>query len=115
MGIRVTINSIIKNGDVQNCMDFIKANLGRVRSFDGAMRVSVMLNQNTRELLLDEEWISEPHHQNYIQAITENGVGAQFLVVSFFKEQETGQFAVRCEESYEADVPAAVAFGQRIA
>ena len=58
MSIRVQITSTIKQGKYTDIMPFLKDNLPNVRSFDGCLRVTVLLNRETGAMVLDEEWLS---------------------------------------------------------
>ena len=74
MSIRVTLNCQIKPDLLSSLQTFLQANLPRVRSFKGNLRVSVLFNEEKHEMLLDEDWISAADHQAYLQFIDNNGV-----------------------------------------
>ncbi|WP_295895604.1 antibiotic biosynthesis monooxygenase [uncultured Vibrio sp.] len=74
MSIRVTLNCQIKSDQIDTLRPFLESNLPNVRGFTGNRRVSVLFDQDSNEMLLDEEWASVESHQAYIQFIAENGV-----------------------------------------
>ena len=77
MSVNVLISSTVKKDKLEKLMPFLAENLPNVRSFDGCMRVSVLMNQETGEMLLDEEWLSVEQHQKYIASIQESGILGQ--------------------------------------
>jgi len=79
MSIWVTLEMGVKAGAYESLSVFLNEKLPAVRSFEGAMSVSVLFDDQTNRLLLLEEWKSKPHHQAYIAAISTNGVMEQLL------------------------------------
>ena len=78
MSIWVTLQFTVREGANTDLNQFLEAKLPAVRSFDGALSVSVMFNEETSTRLIIEEWKTKEHHQAYIAAISENGVMDQF-------------------------------------
>lgn len=74
MAIRVTLNCQIKTEQLIPLQEFLTANLPRVRAFDGCRRVSVLMDKNKQEMLLDEEWSTIEKHQGYIRFISDKGI-----------------------------------------
>lgn len=74
MSVRVTLNCHVKPERFDQLTPFLEENLPNVRGFKGNLRVSVLYDKENGEMLLDEEWISEQHHQEYLRFIGENGV-----------------------------------------
>lgn len=74
MSVRVTLNCQVKSGQFETLLPFLEENLPNVRGFKGNLRVSVLFNDATNEMLLDEEWLSVECHQRYLKFIDENGV-----------------------------------------
>lgn len=56
---------------------FLRDNLQNVRGFTGCLSVQIFLNHDSDEMLIDEEWLSVEHHQQYLAFIDNNGVLAQ--------------------------------------
>ncbi|CCO46386.1 conserved hypothetical protein containing Dimeric alpha-beta barrel domain [Vibrio nigripulchritudo SOn1] len=77
MSIRVTLNCQVKANQFAKLRPFLEANLPNVRGFKGNRKVTVLFDEASGEMLLDEEWASVEHHQSYIAFISENGVLAQ--------------------------------------
>ena len=77
MSVRVQIIASVKQDKLVELMPFLKENLPRVRSFDGCLRVTVLLNKETGAMVLDEEWLSVEQHQKYLAFIEGNGVLGQ--------------------------------------
>jgi quinol monooxygenase YgiN len=75
--IQVQISATVDQAKLTDLMPFLEANLPNVRGFDGCLRVSVMLNEETGAMVLDEEWLSIEHHQKYLAFIEANGVLGQ--------------------------------------
>lgn len=74
MSTRVTLNCQVKAGQFDNLLPFLEENLPNVRSFKGNLNVSVLFDQDSSEMLLDEEWLDVASHKAYLQFISENGV-----------------------------------------
>jgi quinol monooxygenase YgiN len=74
MGVKVIIESDIKKDGLSDLLPFLEANLPNVRGFSGCLNVTVLLNRDTGKMVLDEEWLTVDHHQEYIKFITDNGV-----------------------------------------
>ncbi|RED48514.1 putative quinol monooxygenase [Aestuariispira insulae] len=85
MRVTVTIQAKVNQGGYRALEPFLRENLPNVRSFPGALNVSILFNSQTNDFLIHEEWLSEEHHQAYLQAITENGVLAR--LAGFFEAQ----------------------------
>jgi len=77
MSIRVTLNCKVKSELFESLIVFLQQNLPNVRGFKGNMQVSVLYDKQNNEMLLDEEWLSVPSHQAYMQFIEDNGVLAK--------------------------------------
>ena len=77
MRVYVTLNCQVKQGQFENMLPFLQANLPNVRGFKGNLRVSVRYDESNSELLLDEEWLSKADHQDYLAFIERNGVLGQ--------------------------------------
>ena len=84
MRVTVTIQAKVKTAFFEKLEAFLAENLSNVRGFPGALNVSILFNKQTHDFLIYEEWLSERHHQAYIQAISENGV--LDLLASFFED-----------------------------
>ena len=74
MSFRVTLNCQVKPDQFSALKPFLQQNLPNVRGFKGNMRVSVLFDEQTSEMLLDEEWLTIESHQAYLKTIDENGV-----------------------------------------
>lgn len=79
MSVWVTLEFTVRDGAYARLRPFLEDKLPAVRGFDGALSVSILYNEDTRELLILEEWKSQAHHQKYLQAIGDNGVMEQLL------------------------------------
>ncbi len=77
MSIRVQITSAVKQDKMADLMQFLEENLPNVRSFDGCLSVTVLMNKETGAMVLDEEWISVEKHQEYLRFIEANGILGQ--------------------------------------
>jgi quinol monooxygenase YgiN len=71
---KVMIESTVKEGVLDKLLPFLETNLPNVRGFPGCLKVTVFLNKESGEMILDEEWLSVDHHHDYIKFITDNGV-----------------------------------------
>jgi quinol monooxygenase YgiN len=80
---RVVIESTIKDGAMNRLLPFLKDNLPNVRGFAGCLNVTVFLGEESRKMVLSEDWLSVEDHQRYINAISENGVMGE--LVAFFE------------------------------
>jgi quinol monooxygenase YgiN len=72
-----------KSDSKDSLFTFLEDNLPIVRSFKGCLNVSVLFDEDTNQMMFDEEWISKEDHQAYIAFIEANGVLAslaEFLV-----------------------------------
>lgn len=87
MSVRVTLNCQLKDQQFEALLPFLEANLPNVRGFKGCQRVSVLYNEDSNEMLLDEAWLSEEHHKNYIGFIASNGVLEE--LAAFLEEPPT--------------------------
>ncbi|MCF6430641.1 antibiotic biosynthesis monooxygenase [Leisingera sp. MMG026] len=74
MSIWVTLEMEVLEGRFAELEPFLADRLPAVRGFDGALSVTLYFDDETRGLLIVEEWLSKLHHAAYIQAISENGV-----------------------------------------
>lgn len=74
MSLRVTLICSVLPGQFVSLKPFLAENLPNVRSFDGCMGVAVYFNEETNDLLLEEEWLSQAQHGAYLKAITGNGI-----------------------------------------
>ncbi len=74
MSVRVTLNCQVKPLQYPALTPFLEDNLPNVRGFNGNMQVSVLFDEQNSEMLLDEEWLSVEHHQDYLKHIDNNGV-----------------------------------------
>ncbi|MES0811332.1 antibiotic biosynthesis monooxygenase [Roseibium sp. SCPC15] len=79
MSVWVTLEMTVRQGQYAKLELFLEEKLPAVRSFNGALSVSVFFDQASNRLLILEEWKSRQHHQSYFQSITENGVMPQLL------------------------------------
>ncbi|OUS24643.1 hypothetical protein A9Q99_24055 [Gammaproteobacteria bacterium 45_16_T64] len=77
MSLRVTLVCQVAPNQFSTLQPFLVENLPNVRSFDGCMGVTVYFNEDTHSLLLEEEWLSQQQHGNYLQSITDNGIMAK--------------------------------------
>ncbi|OBY25725.1 antibiotic biosynthesis monooxygenase [Leisingera sp. JC1] len=93
MSIWVTLEMEVAKGKFGELEPFLAERLPAVRGFDGALSVTVYYDEETRSLLIAEEWLSKAHHASYIQAISENGVMAQ--LVSFMTAPPKVQYFKR--------------------
>ena len=94
MSLRVTLVCQVLPGQFSSLKLFLAENLPNVRSFDGCMGVIVYFNDESNDLLLEEEWLSQAQHGAYLKAITENGIMgklASFLTgppeIGYFSKQ----------------------------
>jgi quinol monooxygenase YgiN len=79
MSIWVTIEAKVREGRYEELLPFLQKNLPNTRSFHGSLAVSLFYDQETRNFLISEEWLSREHHQNYIEFVTEIGVMNQLV------------------------------------
>lgn len=79
MSIWVTLEMEVAEGQFEKLEPFLADNLPAVRGFVGALSVTLYYDEDTRSLLIVEEWLSKAHHAAYIQAISENGVMVQLV------------------------------------
>lgn len=77
MEVRVTLNCPINPEEIGRLMPFLTDNLPNVRSFDGCLSVDVYFDPSKQEMLLEEKWQSQEHHQAYMAFISDNGVLAE--------------------------------------
>ncbi|MBM7069169.1 putative quinol monooxygenase [Actibacterium sp. 188UL27-1] len=77
MSIWVTLNLEVATDKAAALQGFLEEKLPTVRGFAGALSVTVYQDPESPRMLILEEWMSRQHHQDYIAAITENGVMAQ--------------------------------------
>ena len=84
MSIQVALNCKVKDEAFKSLLKFLEKNIGNVRGFEGNVRVTVRYDSENNEMLLDEEWLSVQHHENYLKYIEDNGVLS--ALVEFFKE-----------------------------
>lgn len=77
MSVITTLNCLLKNPNIAPLKSFLAKHLPNVRGFNGCLSVSVFFNENNTEMLLEEEWLSTGHHQNYLKSIEESGVLAE--------------------------------------
>lgn len=77
MSKKVIIESKLKSDRITSLIEFLEANLPNVRGFKGCQQVTVYLNREEQTMIFVEEWLSIQAHQQYIAAITENGVLSQ--------------------------------------
>jgi len=82
MTVRVNIKCKVKEPLKEQLNDFLKENLPNVRRFSGCQRVAILFNDFECEMLIDEDWQSIEHHQDYISFIQGNGVFTK--LISFF-------------------------------
>lgn len=94
MSIFVTLETTVKQNVWDRFKVFLEENLQNVRGFNGALNVSILFNEETNGFLIHEEWLSQDHHQDYLRAITDNGIMAQLLTylenppkVSYYSKQ----------------------------
>ena len=79
MTVWVTLEMTVKAGSFEALSTFLTKNLPNVRSFDGALSVTLYHDPETRAFLIHEEWMSRKHHQAYLAFIEERGVMAALL------------------------------------
>ena len=80
MSIRAQIVCTVNQEKLAAFMPFLKKNLPNVRSFDGCLRVTVLMNNENGLMVLDEEWLSVDHHQKYMASIDESGILGQLAL-----------------------------------
>ena len=95
MSYRVMLESKIKLELKKPLFIFLEENLPNVRSFKGCMNVTVLFDEQTGDMLFDEEWKSKEHHQAYLAFIQDNGVLADLAAflkgspkISYFTKVE---------------------------
>jgi len=74
---KVIIESTLKPSQQEKVLPFLEKNLPNVRGFKGCLKVTVFLDSESKKMIFDEDWLSVEHHQQYIKAISENGVMGQ--------------------------------------
>ncbi len=79
MSKKVVIESIVKEGVQDKLLPFLAANLPNTRGFEGCLNVTVFLDQASRKMIFDEEWLSANDHQKYIDTIAGTGVMAELI------------------------------------
>lgn len=77
MSVRVTLNCKVKAGQFEALLPFLEKNLPNVRGFQGNTKVKVLFDEESSEMLLDEDWLSIESHKAYLGFINENGVLAE--------------------------------------
>ncbi len=77
MAQKVFIESTVDIKQIDALTFFLTENLPNVRNFAGCQSVQIYLNQETGDMLFDEDWDNANNHQRYIEAITSNGVMEQ--------------------------------------
>lgn len=87
MSVRVTLNCQVKTDQFETLFPFLEDNLPVVRGFKGCIQVRVFFDALSNEMLLEEEWLSQDHHQAYLRFIDANGVLAQ--LASFLEQPPT--------------------------
>jgi quinol monooxygenase YgiN len=93
MSTWVTLQMKVADNAFNRLEVFLAEKLPAVRGFDGALSVSLFYNQETRDILILEEWISQEHHQAYINSIIDNGVMGELL--GFMEGQPKVTYHVR--------------------
>ncbi|MBW9267748.1 MAG: antibiotic biosynthesis monooxygenase [Candidatus Thiodiazotropha sp. (ex. Lucinisca nassula)] len=76
---KVIIESTVKDGVFDRLMPFLQANLPNVRGFKGCLNVTVFLDNESRIMIFDEEWMSVEDHQKYINTIADSGVMGELI------------------------------------
>jgi quinol monooxygenase YgiN len=79
MSVWLALESKVKKGEFDKLLPFLEKNLPNTRSAPGALSVSILYDEETDAFLIFEEWLSRQHHQNYVKAISENGVMQQLV------------------------------------
>jgi quinol monooxygenase YgiN len=74
MSVRVTLTCKVKPVQFEMLIPFLEENLPNARGFKGNLRVSVLYDEESSEMLLDEEWLSVESHRAYLKFIEKNGV-----------------------------------------
>ncbi|MCG8312344.1 MAG: antibiotic biosynthesis monooxygenase [Pseudomonadales bacterium] len=74
MTYQVFIESTANPDTLDSLMNFLEENLPNVRSFKGCLKVSILFDSETHQMLFEEEWITKENHQAYMQSIEENGI-----------------------------------------
>ncbi len=74
MNTRVTLHCSLIAEKKEELILFLEKNLANVRSFPGCISVDVLFDNDNREMLLEEQWLSIEHHKEYIKFITDNGI-----------------------------------------
>ncbi|MDX1755384.1 MAG: antibiotic biosynthesis monooxygenase [Marinobacter sp.] len=77
MSYRVLLTSTVKPDQKAALLPFLEANLPNVRSFNGCLNVTVLYDDETRQMVFDELWTTKEAHQAYLAFIDENGVLAE--------------------------------------
>jgi len=91
MSIRVTLHFHIKADKTEELTQFLSLNLPNVRRFPGCLYVDVLFNEDKNEMLLEEQWQTKGHHQEYFEFIKGNGILAE-LSDFMLKEPQVGYF-----------------------
>ncbi|MCG7904221.1 MAG: antibiotic biosynthesis monooxygenase [Candidatus Thiodiazotropha weberae] len=71
---KVIIKSRVKEGVLDRFLPFLEKNLPNVRGFSGCLKVAVLFDSDSRNLIFDEAWLSIERHRNYLDSIENNGV-----------------------------------------
>ena len=79
MSTTVILTSNILRDRYQELIAFLQANLPNVRGFRGCRKVTVLLNQETGEMVFHEIWTDQAAHADYIEFIQNNGVMAALI------------------------------------
>jgi quinol monooxygenase YgiN len=74
MTYRVLLESTAKPETIDSLFTFLEENLPNVRSFKGCLNVTVLFDEQTNQMMFDEEWKSKENHQAYIAFIESNGI-----------------------------------------
>jgi quinol monooxygenase YgiN len=74
MSTKVIIESTIKSESLGELLPFLEVNLPNVRGFPGCLNVTIFLNKESGDLIIDEEWLTVDDHKEYIETISSNGI-----------------------------------------
>jgi quinol monooxygenase YgiN len=91
MSKKVIVASTVNEGVLDKLLPFLEANLPNTRGFKGCLNVTVFLDETTRRMIFDEEWLSVEDHRKYIDAISGTGVMGE-LVAFLEAPPEIGYF-----------------------
>jgi quinol monooxygenase YgiN len=76
---QVILTSKIVKSKQKELEKFLIENLPNVRNFEGCSTVDVYIDDESKEMIFNEEWQSKEDHEKYMIFISNNGVMTQLI------------------------------------